>query len=186
MSERAADAELEQLRRDLEAARSRADTYLDLAQRGQADLVNYRRRVEAERRTDARRARAEAVEELLPLLDDLDRAITHLPEDLSEHAWAKGVALLAGRLEATLGRLGVERVGRVGEPFDPNVHEAVASEPRAGVEPGQVAEVVRAGYRAGERLIRPAQVVVAAEGEPPAPKHRKRVHGPGELLDERA
>ena len=186
MSERAADAELEQLRRDLEAARSRVDTYLDLAQRGQADLVNYRRRVEAERRIDAQRARAEAVEELLPLLDDLDRAITHLPDDLREHAWAKGVALLAGRLEATLGRLGVERVGLVGEPFDPNVHEAVASEPRSGVEPGQVAEVVRAGYRAGERLIRPAQVVVAAEGEPPAPKRGKRVHGPGELLDERA
>src|SRR5438067_7703359 len=138
MSEQAADAELEQLRREVEEARSKADTYLDLVQRGQAELVNYRRRVEAERQTDAQRARAGAVEELLPLLDDLDRAVRHLPDELKGHAWARGVALLAGRLEATLSRLGVERVGQVGEPFDPNVHEAVASEPRPGVEAGHV------------------------------------------------
>src|SRR5262245_64598032 len=112
MSGPAADGELEQLRRDLEAARARADSYLDLAQRSQADLVNYRRRVEAERRDDAQRARADAVEELLPLLDDLDRAIAHRPDDLREHPWARGVALLASRLEATLGRLGVARVGQ--------------------------------------------------------------------------
>jgi molecular chaperone GrpE len=192
MSEQEPNAEIEQLRRQVEEERSKADTYLDLVQRSQAELVNYRRRVEAERRSDGERARAGAVAELLPLLDDLDRAITHLPEDLKEHAWIRGVALLAGRLEATLGRLGVERVGRVGESFDPNVHEAVASEPRAGVEVGHVAEVFRAGYRAGERLIRPAQVVVAAEGEPSAPgepdapEEVGRVRGPGELLDERA
>src|SRR5262245_36395371 len=175
MSEPAADGELEQLRRDLEAARARADAYLDLAQRGQADLVNYRRRVEAERRADAQRARAEAVEALLPLLDDLDRALAHAPESLRENPWAKGIALVAGRLGGTLARLGVERVGRVGEPFDPTVHEALAAEPRAGVEPGHVAEVVRTGYRSGERLIRPAQVVVGAQGGV----------GPGGLLDER-
>jgi molecular chaperone GrpE len=194
------EAELERLRGEVEDARSKADVYLDLVQRTQAELVNYRRRVEAERLEDARRARAGAVEALLPLLDDLDLALAHLPDDLREHAWAKGVALLTGRLQATLGRLGVERVGQVGEPFDPNVHEAIASEPRAGVESGQVAEVVRAGYRAGQRLLRPAQVVVGAEGEPPPPveppapleatesvgEGRKGGRAPGELLDERA
>src|SRR5438552_4942512 len=123
MAEQGAEAELEQLRRQLEEVRSRADTYLDLVQRSQAELVNYRRRVEAERRADAQRARAGAIEELLPLLDDLDRALAHLPDELKEHAWARGVALLSGRLGATLSRLGVERVGRVGEPFDPKVHE---------------------------------------------------------------
>src|SRR4051812_3897664 len=139
--------DVEQLRRERDELRARADTYLDLAQRTQADFANYKRRLEQERQGDAQRARAAAVGELLPLLDDLERAVTHLPPDLQHHPWAKGVSLLGGQLQATLVRLGIERVGEVGEPFDPNQHEAVAVEARAGVEPGQVAEVYRFGYR---------------------------------------
>jgi molecular chaperone GrpE len=163
------DESLDGLRAELEEARSRASTYLDLAQRSQADFANYKRRTDQERQADGQRARAGAISDLLPLLDDLERAVGHLPEDLRDHPWAKGVALLAGRLESTLAKLGVEKVGQVGEPFDPNVHEAVHSEPRAGVEPGHVAEIFRHGYRTSERLLRPAQVVVGAEGEPAQP-----------------
>lgn len=181
-----AEADLDQLRAEIEDARSRADTYLDLAQRSQADFANYKRRVEQERQADAQRARASAIAELLPLLDDLDRAVGHLPDELRDNAWAKGVALLAGRLESSLARMGVEKVGQAGEPFDPNVHEAVASEPRAGVEPGHVAEVFRHGYRTSERLLRPAQVVVGAEGEPPPPPAEEPHEEPRARVDERA
>lgn len=112
---------------------------------------------------DRQAGRIEAIEEILPLLDDLDRALEHLPGDLTEHPWVRGVLLLGLQLEGVVDRLGVERVGARGEPFDPNLHEAVAHEPSGDVPPDHVAHVVRQGYRSGERLIRAAQVVVARE-----------------------
>jgi len=189
VSEQSAELEvrLGELERERDEARTRADSYLELAQRSQADFANYKRRTESERAADAQRARAGAVTELLPLLDDLDRAVANLPGDLAEHAWAKGVALLGSRLVTSLGRLGVQKVGEVGEPFDPNLHEAVASEPRAGVEPGHVAEVYRPGYRSGDRLLRAAQVVVGADGEPPsATAEPEAPSEPPRWIDERA
>jgi molecular chaperone GrpE len=154
-----------------ERLRARADAFLDLAQRSQAEFANYKRRIDAERAGDASRIRSQTAAELLPLLDDLDRAIGHLPPELADHPWAKGVAMLAGRLHRTLERFGFEQIGRVGEPFDPELHEAVAHEPRPGHEPGTIAEVYRHGYRVGDRLIRPAQVVVAQM----APESGRRV-----------
>ncbi len=106
------------------------------------------------------------------MLDDLDRALEHLPDDLAEHPRAKGVMLLGLHLQGALTKLGVERFGAVGEPFDPERHDAVAHEPRDDVAPGHVAAVVRPGYRADNRLLRAAQVVVAKAPEPraePAP-----------------
>lgn len=107
--------------------------------------------------------RVEAIEEILPLLDDLGRALDHLPQELASHPWAKGVMLLGFHLQGALDRLGVERLGAKGDFFDPNVHEAVAHEPSGDVPPDHVAQVIRHGYRSGDRLIRPAQVVVARE-----------------------
>ena len=104
-----------------------------------------------------------AIEEILPLLDDLGRALEHLPADLAGHPWAKGVLLIGLNLQNALDRLGVERLGDMGDPFDPNVHEAVAHEPDPDVAPDHIARVIRPGYRTATRLIRPAQVVVARE-----------------------
>lgn len=157
------DDQLESLRAELAAAQARAAEYLDLAQRARAELLAYRQRVERERAEDLRAGRASAIEEILPILDDLDRALEHLPTDLANHAWAKGVMLLGLRLQSTLAELGVERIGEVGDAFDPTVHEAVGHEPREGVAPEHVAEVVRPGYSSGNRLIRPAQVIVARQ-----------------------
>jgi molecular chaperone GrpE len=125
-------------------ARTKADSYLDLAQRTQADFVNYKRRAERERADEAQAARAELLVQLLPTLDDLERALSQIPEDLPQHSWLEGMP--------------------PGEPFDPRLHEAVAYEPRPGYEEGQIATVVRPGYRLGERIIRPAQVTVARGG----------------------
>jgi len=141
--------------------RGKADSYLDLAQRTQADFVNYKRRVERERADQNEAARADLLVQLLPVLDDLERALEHRPEDLKDHPWAEGALLVARRLRMALAKLGIERVGAPGEPFDPHLHEAIAYEPRPGYAEGQIASVVRPGYRLGERVIRPAQVTVA-------------------------
>jgi molecular chaperone GrpE len=145
--------------------RGKADSYLDLLQRSQADFLNYKRRTERERGEDAQAARAELLAQLLPTLDDLERALAQVPEDLQAHPWAEGMPLVARQLRLALARAGVERVGTSGEEFDPRLHEAVAYEPREGYTEGQIATVVRPGYRLGERVIRPAQVTVARGAE---------------------
>ncbi|MCX6022195.1 MAG: nucleotide exchange factor GrpE [Chloroflexi bacterium] len=139
---------------------------LDLLQRERANFVNYKRRTEQERAEDRERAVAATLLPLLPLLDDLDRAIVQRPDALADDAWAQGVALIRNRLRETLGKLGVVALGAVGEPFDPTLHEALFFEVRAGGEP-VVAEVLCPGYRIGERLIRPAQVRVSGPAGAP-------------------
>jgi molecular chaperone GrpE len=161
-----------ELESDVAAAREaaseqqgKADSYLDLAQRTQADFVNYKRRAERERADEAQAARADLLGHLLPALDDLERALDHMPDELRGNPWAEGLPLVARQLRMALARAGVERIGAEGDAFDPRQHEAVAYQPRAGYREGQVAHVARPGYRLGERIIRPAQVVVAQGGD---------------------
>jgi len=158
------EAELAAEREQAAEARTKADSYLDLAQRTQADFVNYKRRAERERADEAQAARAELLVQLLPTLDDLERALSQVPEDLPQHSWLEGMPLIARRLRLALAKEGLAPIGAPGEPFDPRLHEAVAYEPRPGYEEGQIATVVRPGYRLGERIIRPAQVTVARGG----------------------
>jgi molecular chaperone GrpE len=141
--------------------RGKADSYLDLLQRTQADFLNFKRRTERERGEDAQSARAELLGQILPTLDDLERALEQVPDDLQAHPWATGLPLVARQLRLALTKAGVERLGAPGEEFDPRLHEALAYEPREGYHEGQIATVVRPGYRLGERIVRPAQVTVA-------------------------
>jgi molecular chaperone GrpE len=145
--------------------RGKADSYLDLLQRTQADFLNYKRRSERERSDDAQAARAELLVQLLPVLDDLERALGQMPEELREHPWATGLPLVARQVRLALARAGLAPLGAPGEEFDPHLHEAVAYEPHAGYNEGQIATVIRPGYRLGERVIRPAQVTVAQGGQ---------------------
>ena len=137
-----------------------SDDLLDLLRRERADFRNYQRRVADERAADAEGVRGRVLEPLFPLLDDLRRAFAEVPADLKDDPWAKGIAMLRSRLEATLAGLGLELVGMVGEPFDPTRHEAVHHEPDPAADGQVVALVIRPGYRLGGRLLRPAQVVV--------------------------
>ncbi|HWP29856.1 MAG TPA: nucleotide exchange factor GrpE [Chloroflexota bacterium] len=155
------EAALAAERERVEELRGKADAYLDLLQRTQADFLNYKRRQEREREEEALGARADLLARLLPALDDLERALSHVPPDLRGHPWVEGLALVARQLRLALAKAGVERLGVPGEPFDPRVHEAIAYEPRADYAEGQVAEVLRPGYRLGPRVIRPAEVTVA-------------------------
>jgi molecular chaperone GrpE len=138
------------------AARPTTDELLDQLRRERADFRNYQRRVADQRAADAEGVRGRVLEPIFPLLDDLGRAFAEIPPDLADDQWARGIAMLRSRLEATLAGLGLEPVGTVGEPFDPTRHDAVY--PTAN---GQVVDlVIRPGYRLGGRLLRPAEVVV--------------------------
>ena len=128
-------------------------------QRERADAVNLRRRHEAEIAALRGRVKASVIEELLPVIDNFERALKHLPKDLEGNDYIKGVQVVAKQFEQTLAGMGVERIKTVGEPFDPHLHEAV------GVEEGEgqqqiVSEELQAGYRAGSDVIRHAMVKV--------------------------
>ncbi len=156
------EADLAELLADAEAKR---DEYLDIARRAQADFENYRKRMAAEVQAAALRGKAEVARGVVPVLDDLERAIQAAeldPEGDSEDPLAHGVLLVFRNLRETLGRSGVETVDPKGEKFDPNVHEALSTIQVEGTEAGVVVEVMQKGYRLDGHLIRPAMVVVAA------------------------
>jgi molecular chaperone GrpE len=136
------------------------DEYLALAQRTQADFENYRKRVAREAAAAQERGVAGLAKELLPALDNLDRAIEAAEED---DPLLKGVRLVRSELAAALARVGIESFRPEGEPFDPSIHEAVATAPAGdGGAGGAVIEVYQDGYRLGESILRPARVVVSA------------------------
>jgi len=136
------------------------DEYLALAQRTQADFENYRKRVAKDAHAAKERGVCALAKELLPALDNLDRALEAAAED---DPLLQGVRLARSELAAGLARLGIESFSPLGERFDPEVHEAVATAPASdGQAGGTVSEVYQAGYRLGETVIRPARVVVAA------------------------
>ncbi|MCC7371482.1 MAG: nucleotide exchange factor GrpE [Chloroflexi bacterium] len=155
------EAQLEQARAEADEQRRKAESYLDLAQRSQADFVNYKRRTTQELEQKVKDANASLLTQLLPVIDDLQRALTSIPAELAEQSWPKGVALIGQKLEHLLQLQGLERIGAEGDLFDPHVHEAVAYESHPVYDEGQVASVYRVGYRLNERVLRPAQVVVA-------------------------
>jgi molecular chaperone GrpE len=131
-------------------------------QRVQAEFTNYRRRVERDRQAVGEQALASVLVGLLPVLDDIDRA--------REHGEVEGgFKLVADGLETTLTKLGLERFGAVGEPFDPNIHEALTHGLSPDVTEPSCGRVYQPGYRVGERVLRPARVGVVEPGDAPAP-----------------
>jgi molecular chaperone GrpE len=140
------------------------DEYLDLAKRTKADFENYRRRMAADVQAAAARGKGELIRDVVPVLDDLERAIQAAgldPEGDSEDGLAHGVLLVFRSLRDTMARNGIEAVDPKGEKFDPVVHEALSTVPVEGTESGVVVEVLQKGYRLGEQLVRPARVVVS-------------------------
>jgi molecular chaperone GrpE len=133
-------------------------------QRVHADFVNYRRRNDDERAELLDVAKASAVTQLLPLIDNIERALGHMPAELADNQWAKGVAQLAKQCEATLKSLKVEKIKALGQPFDPNLHQAVSYE-EDGEGDEIVAEVLQDGYQLGDQVIRHAMVKVG-RGKP--------------------
>ncbi len=152
-------AGIEQDLSELVKVGAQRDEYLALAQRTQADFENYRKRVARDSALAQERGVAKLARELLPALDNLDRALDAAAE---EDPLLEGVRLVRAELAAALGRVGIESFSPAGEPFDPEQHEAIVQRPVQGAEPGSVAEVYQPGYRLNGTIIRPARVVVAA------------------------
>lgn len=136
-----------------------AARYLELAQRTQADFENFRKRAAREAATAGERAKANLVRELLPVVDNLERALaTANPEE--DHL-AEGVRMVHVELVNTLERNGIKAYDPAGEPFDPTVHEAISMR-EGGNGSGLVLDVVEKGYKLGDNVIRPARVVVSS------------------------
>ena len=157
----------ERVEEDLDELRARAaerDEYLALAQRTQADFENYRKRMAREAALARDRGVKHVVSELLPALDNFERALAaaEAEEADEEHHLTKGIRLVQQELSAALARVGIEPFSPKGEPFDPTQHEAVAQQPVEGAASGTIVEVYQQGYRLGENVIRPARVVVSA------------------------
>jgi molecular chaperone GrpE len=144
---------------ELVAVGAQRDEYLALAQRTQADFENYRKRVARESAAALERGVVKLCKELLPALDNLDRALEAAAQD---DPLLDGVRLVRSELSAALARAGVESFSPAGECFDPALHEAMAHRPVDGATSGTVVEVYQPGYRLGANVIRPARVLVAA------------------------
>ncbi|TAK23370.1 MAG: nucleotide exchange factor GrpE [Chloroflexota bacterium] len=139
----------------------RADEYLRLAQRAQADLQNFRRRADQERDDLRQTVRVDTLSFLLPVLDDFERATSAVPEDARALPWVQGLFLIERNLRGVLEKAGFERIDALGQPFDPWEHEAIMTDASGQCDDNTVAAVFRSGYRVSGRVIRPAQVSVA-------------------------
>jgi molecular chaperone GrpE len=149
---------------ELAATRRERDDLLDRLLRMTAEFDNYRKRTERERRELAQAAGVDVIRELLPVLDDFERALATRPDGKSADAtdnYRRGVELIHRRTLDMLRKRGVEPFDAVGQDFDPMWHEAVASEPANGHRDGEITAEMSRGYRIGDRLLRPAQVKVA-------------------------
>jgi molecular chaperone GrpE len=151
--EATADRRVEEVSSQLEEANAR---YVRLA----ADFDNYKKRARQEQSDTMRFAAATVAERLLPVLDDAERALEHVPDGVDEN-WLKGVRLTFQKLQEVLAALGVERVESVGSPFDPKLHEAVGSDETSEHPEDTVTTELRPGYRMHDRILRPALVKVA-------------------------
>jgi molecular chaperone GrpE len=147
------------LREALEEERAKAERYLNNWQRAEADFNNYKKRTEQERSDTIRFANMALVLNLLPVVDDFERAFNTLPAKLAQLTWVNGIQLILRKLQATLEAQGISAIKTIGEMFDPAVHEAVS---QGDGEEGKIIEELQKGYKQGERLIRPALVVVGS------------------------
>jgi molecular chaperone GrpE len=147
------------LEEQLAGAERQRDDYLDHLQRLKAEFDNYRKRSLRDQEALVARAHERLVKELLPILDDLERALD-AAEVHDEASVVEGVKLVQRSLLASLEREGLAEIEADGA-FDPHVHEALLAQPCEGAEPGSVLQVVQKGYRLGDRVLRPARVVVA-------------------------
>jgi len=167
-SDEANERQLEHDLEELTARADKADEYLQLAQRTKADFENYRKRATRDAAVAQERGVAKLAKELLPAVDNLDRALEAAKttdgasQDNGTATLVSGIKLVHEDVIAALARAGIERFSPEGERFDPQMHEAIAQMPVEGAESGTVVEVYQRGYRLGEVVIRPARVVVAA------------------------
>ena len=164
------------LYRDLEETRRDASQSRDLAQRAQAELVNYRRRTDDDRISLQKYSNSRLITKLLPVVDEMELAISHAGDGEPTDSWLEGVKLIQRKLANLLDSEGVVKVNDVGTTFNPLEHEAVGTEESTEHPPDYILTVVRSGYRLYDRVIQPAQVIVVREPQDaPQPNHSPEV-----------
>jgi molecular chaperone GrpE len=149
--------DIEALKQALAEEKEKAEGYLANWQRAQADFINYKRRSEQEKEEIGKFANALLMLNLLPVLDDLERAFASIPPHLAKLTWVDGIRLIERKLQASLEAQGLSPIKALGEPFDPKLHEAAM---HAKGKEGIVIEELQKGYKLQDRVIRPAMVVV--------------------------
>ena len=157
--------ELAALGRELKEARAKEAEYLDGWQRARAELANARKRFQREQQQAYANAQADILIRLLPAVDDFERAMETLPDNLLGLTWIEGVMLIQRKLALLLEQAGVSAIDAVGQEFNPFSHEAVTHEPSGDIPEGQVISELQKGYRMGDRVLRPSMVRVSS-GEP--------------------
>ena len=145
----------------IDAARQERDELRDLLLRTSAEFDNYRKRIERERQALSDAITGSVLEDLLPLMDDLDRALQVEAAPEAVDAYRQGVELIQRQLAELLRKRGVKAIESLGAEFDPNYHQAVSYEPAEGRREGEIIEEFRRGYTIGDRLLRPSMVKVA-------------------------
>ena len=151
------------LKTSIEQAQQEAAENLDTAQRAQAEMVNFRRRTDEDRIANAKYANSRLIANILPVLEELDLAITHTESSTEiNDSFLEGIKLIQRKLTGVLESEGVVAIEAVGLMFNPMEHEAVGTEESSEVEPGYITQILRPGFRLHDRVIRPAQVMVAA------------------------
>lgn len=126
----------------------------------QAEFINYKNRVEEEKATLSQFSKSQVIKELLPVIDDLERALAHLPDELNQNKWAQGTQKIYSRLQNQLEKLGINKIDALNQPFDPELHEAIQAEGEG--DEHIVKEVLQTGYIMNGIVIRHALVKVGA------------------------
>ena len=150
----------------LQEALREKEQFRAMAQRAQADLINYKRRAAEEREEMRRDSNTQLILKMLNIVDDLDRAMALVPDDAVAPGWLEGLQLVQRNLEHVLGSEGVTKIEAEGRPFGPWEHEAVFHEETPDGQEGMVVRVIRDGYKIHDRVVRAAQVAVSRAPEP--------------------
>jgi molecular chaperone GrpE len=156
----AVKVKMEKLRDELEKAKAERQEYLDGWQRCKADSINARKDLLVTAERQGERAKERLIEEIIPALDGFDLAAGSPAWELVDAGWRSGIDQIRNQLLDVLSRHGVERYGRAGEKFDHVLHEAVEERDDMPGQPGEILRILRYGYKMGQRIIRPAQVIV--------------------------
>ena len=155
------DQQVQSLLSDLYSARKEGEANKDLAQRAQAELSNFRRRTDDDRITWQQQSNSRLLVKMLPVVDELELAVSHADDGQATESWVEGVRLIQRKVATLLESEGVTKIEAVGVQFNPVEHEAIGTEESSEFSPGEIIQVVRNGYKLHDRIIQAAQVVVA-------------------------
>jgi molecular chaperone GrpE len=164
-NETALQEELQKLRTRLQAVEAERDQFRTLAQQTRADFENYQKRLQRDLIQERRYAELPLARDLIPAIDNLDRATAAAQKANETGPLVQGVAMVKGQVLDVFRRHGITPMNALGKPFDPNLHEAVMQQPSAEHPPGTVVQITEQGFQMHERVVRPAQVIVSIAAE---------------------